>query len=193
MTISNAEIARLCGLQDSKNPTARNHALTTDNTENLRLLAQHESPFVINGLITNPATPDTMLIEFWEMRFKQAMIAEQPRIIGSPVYTHIVNDANDGYLVASNPHLTSKLIDELLKLHEEPTHANRRRRLIEKLSYNPATPTELLTRFYAEYPMIKAGLASNPSTSPDILRELSKERNRHLDSSLARNPSTPRP
>lgn len=193
MTTSNAELARLCGLQDSKNTTARKHALTTDNPEHLRLLMEHENPVVVSGIIRNPATPDTMLIELWERRYKQALITKQPHIIGSSVYSHILKDADNGYLVASNPHLTANHIDELLRLYAEPSHSNNKRMLIEKLSYNPATPTELLTRFYAENPMIKAGLASNPSTSPDILRELSKDRNRHLDASLARNPSTPRP
>ena len=62
------------------------------------------------------------------------------------------------------------------------------------LSYNPSTPPFILKKIYQNIHnnlLVTNNLAANPSTSPSILRELSKHNEGIIRAKVAQNPNTP--
>lgn len=185
------DYTRLFGLKDSKNTTVTDYTRSTDNPEHLQLLANHHNPFVVIAVILNPATGEHTLTELWDRRYKQNMIASLAHIIGTPLYEHIKNDSDDGYLLARNPYLTAELIAELLEQYALPTYENRYRDVIAGLAGNKATPTELLVELYEANPLIRGTFAGNEATPANLLLELAQLRDYSVSRKLVFNPGTP--
>lgn len=159
----------------------------------LKILAQDTSPRVIASVSRNPAlTAQTIISLYKNNPDKEVLIGLAGNPKTPPQLLKILSkDNSGGYFpisahVAGNPSTPLKVLEELYNSGEYWS--------LSQLATNPSSSANILKRIFNKYSTDKLfinALVKNPSSPPELLKDIYETNGNTYINELAQNPNTP--
>ena len=157
-------------LAEDDNATVRTKVAENSNTppELLAAMAQDPNDWVQMAVAANPNTPLAILLAFAQ-----------------------VDSSNIRRGLGVNPRTPSEVLSRILAVQMEDPRASANPWQLMGIARNPSTPAESLRLLSTQHVDVRSAVAGNPSSPPDLLSSLARDKAKSVRTAVASNPSTP--
>jgi hypothetical protein len=159
----------------------------------LLVLAEDDTAIVRAKVAENPNTPPELLAAMAQDPddWVQMAVAANPN---TPVAILLafaqVDSSNIRQGLGANPRTPSEVLSRILAVQMEDPRMSAPWQLMG-LARNPSTPAESLRLLSTQHVDVRSAVAGNPSSPPDLLSSLARDKAKSVRTAVASNPSTP--